>query len=163
MANRTMQAKARKLRAQRRRYPRKMDLDRKGPRPAKEVISEYRKRASTLGYDAANDWAGIPNTPAGKYDISSRTPEILHQFDVLHTVEYRNDTIMYVSLNFSMDKDQHVIIHQIHYLHGMERFSKPFPTTDDAYFALQHNCVPWQCERYRDQAAAGNFPSPASG
>src|SRR5882672_6007041 len=69
--NRTMQAKSVKLRAQKRRYPRRMDLDKRGPRPNLAVLADYSQRAKGLMVE--DRWLMLDN---GTIVLESEVPVV---------------------------------------------------------------------------------------
>lgn len=144
MANRVMAAKALKLRNQKRRYPRKMDLDKRGPRPNREVIGEYRSRARGIAdLDVATRFDGVP---AGKYDVNSRLREIVSRFDKLMFVLHIDNPAQRIRIYFNSRQDE-IIIQRIFKRRQVYCLSKKYTSIDDAYFALENNVVSWNEER----------------
>jgi hypothetical protein len=155
MANRTMQAKALKLRSQKRRYPRRMDLDIRGPRPNTTVLGDYRERAKGLAL--GDCWIVLDNgmtvlesqVPVVNGHLSARSEididRINQKFNKPLFVEHLNNPSQRIRIYFNSRHDR-VIIQQMHYLQRVARVSEVFTSMDDAYFSLKNDIVPWKLE-----------------
>lgn len=145
MANRTMAAKALKLRRQNRALPRRLSINGpKGPRPATEVLQEYRSRARSLGVDD-NSWKGFDNTPAGRFDIEERAKDILGKFDNPLFVEHIDNPAQRIRIFFNSRQDS-VVIQRIHKQRRVFSVSIAYTSIDDAYFVLAQEIVEWRIE-----------------
>jgi hypothetical protein len=167
MANRVMEAKFKKLRAQRRRYPRRMDLDKRGPRPNKDVIAEYSQRAKTIG-DPEPDkhWTGAghgTNGPSRAAIIRSLDEKRQDDKDALNLLcGYMDNMVQHVWFMFNAHKNAWEI-HQYHKRERIHRISRRYGSMDDAIFVLRNEIVDWLIES-PDQVASTvvNPPRPLS-
>lgn len=167
MANRTMAAKALKLRRQNRALPRTLTINRKGASgPNRVVLDEYKQRAASLGYEEANAWfvrcdgkitnEGWNMLAAGKQDIRDRSAEILRRFDNPLFVEHVSNPSQRIRIYFNSRQDE-VIVQQMHFLQRVVRLSFCFTSIDDAYYALKQDIVPWRYEKaFPDQPASSS-------
>lgn len=151
MANRIMAAKALKLRKQNRKRPRTLSLDIKGPRPAREVIFEYRERAKSLGipdfYDSTDLWWGSKGYPSTKIFTKS---ELVQKWDQPMFVEYEAEHFkalgQQIRLYFNSRQDK-VVIRRVYWTRRCYCLSLTFGSIADAYYGLLHDCVPWKDEQ----------------
>ena len=153
MANRTMAAKALKLKMQRRKLPRNLQINIKGPRPNLEVLKDYKARAAGLGkehwfrgLDGHITNKGIEGVASGRYEVQQRTAEILRLFDNPLFVTHREDEHQRIRIFFNSRQDK-VIVQQVLYTRRVFRISETFTNIDDCYFALEQDIVDWRIER----------------
>jgi hypothetical protein len=139
MVNRVMAAKARKLRSQKRRYPRRMDLDKRGPRPNKEMLAEYRNRGKGVDDGIPNRFA---NTPPGKHDIEQRREQILRRHDPVLRTKYKDNPVLAIWVCFD-SAQREVWIEETRKRTQTIRNSIVYACTADAYFVLKNECVTW--------------------
>lgn len=161
--NRTMQAKSVKLRAQKRRYPRRMDLDKRGPRPNLAVLADYSQRAKGLMVE--DRWLMLDN---GQIVLESEVPVvnahlsakseiddklIAQKWGAPKYIEVCSTPIERDRLYFNSKKNK-VVIQQVRLLNKVFRISEAFSSLADAQYALAMDIVPWRIEkRYTNQPA----------
>ncbi len=161
MANRTMAAKGKKLRAQKRRYPRRMDLDKRGPRPNLAVLADYKQRAKGLAIE--DQWLMLDNgtivlesqVPIVNAHLSARAEidaqGINEKWNTPKYIELCSTPSERIRLYYNSQKTK-IIIQQVNLLRRVFRISEAFPCKDDAIYAMNHDIVPWRIEKkYTDQ------------
>ncbi len=161
MVNRTMAAKGVKLRAQKRRYPRRMDLDKRGPRPNLSVLADYTKRAKGLAIE--DQWLMLDNgtivlestVPLVNAHLSAKSEIddklIAQKWDAPKFIELHSTPIERVRLYYNSQRSK-IIIQQVRLLNKVFRISEAFSGFEEARYSFVHDIVPWRIEKsYTDQ------------
>jgi len=152
MANLTMASKMLKLRAQRRKYPKRMDLDIRGPRPKTEVLGDYRERAKGLAF--GDGWIRLDNgqvvlessvTTVNQH-LSAKAEidvdRINQKFEQPLSFTYMDNPAQTIRILFTIRKDSYRI-EQKFKSRSIHRISIVYKSLDDCTFVLENEIVEW--------------------
>ena len=118
MANRTMQAKALKLKRQRRLFPKNYAADYIpcGAGPDKFLMREHKLRTKSLAFDDAymkrlEERQRFKGVPAGRYEVLKRLKMLEETFGAdYHFVNLRNDNQQLVQLFYNSERTAFAIV-----------------------------------------------------